>query len=81
MKSPKEQNNLTPAFRAEVIAALRAEMKRKKITQRELAQKLGVGFQSVSNVLSGRFNFSLDIAEDYARIIGISLHILTKDVE
>ncbi len=50
---------------AEVIAYIRAEMARQGITQKKLAERLGVTRQSVAQALSGKHNLTFEKGREY----------------
>lgn len=55
---------------------LKEARKKKKMTQQELADKVGVSRQQISNVENGRNELSVDLAKKIAVVLGIEWHSL-----
>jgi transcriptional regulator with XRE-family HTH domain len=58
---------------------LRKRCERQRISQRDLADKAGVHFTTVSRVLMGHIEPSVPLAEQLAEATGISLEKILRD--
>jgi UDP-N-acetylglucosamine 1-carboxyvinyltransferase len=58
---------------------LRAAMRRRGMTQQQLADAVGTSQPAISRILSGRESLTLDRAERIAVAVGISLSELFSD--
>lgn len=59
------------SFSQTVGATVRAEMARRKITQRQVAEKLGISQTQVSRRLDGTVSFNVDELEAVAQVLGL----------
>lgn len=55
---------------------LKEARKKKNMTQQELADKVGVSRQQISNVENGRNELSVDLAKKIAVVLEIEWHLL-----
>ena len=59
----------------ETADAIRAELKRQKLTQRDLAKKLGASDQYISDVLACRQTISMARADEIVAALGCRIKI------
>lgn len=58
---------------ATVAANIRSHMARQRVSQLELARRLGFSQSKVSRRLSGDFPITVDELESFARVLGITV--------
>lgn len=71
-------SNSPRGLSARVADTLRAEMARSRVSQQELASRLGLTQQKISRRMSGRVAFSLDELEQIASALGLSVQDLVS---
>jgi transcriptional regulator with XRE-family HTH domain len=62
-----------------VMAALRAERQRKKLTQRALAAHIGWSLRTIANAERGIICPKLEFVADYATGVGAELRVRRRD--
>lgn len=62
---------MADALSVTVSAAVRAEMARKTVKQRAVAERLGISQTQVSRRLSGRVAFNVDELQTIAELLGV----------
>lgn len=58
---------------------LEAELKRNSITREKLAEILGIGISSVSQKMTGKYDFTLSEAKTIAKTFGTSIDFLFSE--
>ena len=71
-------SNQTPSLR--VADSIRAEMARRRISQKELAERVGMTQPAVSRRLSGEVVFAVDELPTFAEALGVPVSTLLGDV-
>lgn len=73
-----EENEEMLAMSAKVAIAILKVMKQQKLSNRALAQKLGISPQSVGKQLSGNANFTFETLQKYGKALGMKFDIVPK---
>lgn len=66
-------DDTTSEFQRAVAAEVRAEMARKKLTQTDVAQRLGVAQATVSRRLTGEVAFDVAELDQIAGLLGVAV--------
>ena len=73
-----EENEEMLAMSAKVAMAILKVMKQQKLSNRALAQKLGISPQSVGKQLSGNANFTFETLQKYGKALGMKFDIVPR---
>ena len=73
-----EENEEMLAMSAKVAMAILKVMKLQKLSNRALAQKLGISPQSVGKQLSGNANFTFETLQKYGKVLGMKFDIVPR---
>lgn len=70
-----EREAFDNALKADVLAhRFRALRKKKHLTQKQLAEKAGMGKEQISKIENGKFNLTLSTMNKIASALGSQLH-------
>ena len=81
-KGTKEREAFENELKADILAYKFKELRKKKhLTQKQLAEKAGMGKEQISKIENGKFNLTLSTMNKIASALGAQLNFNLRVVE
>lgn len=75
----KEYNSLEPQY--EIVRQLIKERNELNLTQKQLAERVGMKQSNISRLESGNYNPSMDLLQKIAQALGKELHVEFREAK